>query len=136
VDVRLLDLDATVLRALAVAGAHPSTDAMTQSWDPCDEWLRLGVEPEALLRVGPGEPRGRTVREIVRIGRRKTVAQLLADAAAGSATTLWFLEADPTSSQVGPPTVVHTLELPWPKTLELPAAAAALVTTGVGEPAG
>jgi hypothetical protein len=63
--VTRLELDAGLRRFLAVAGGHPSPEAMAQRWTEHDSWWLVGEEPRALVRLGPPQPGPRPVREIV-----------------------------------------------------------------------
>jgi Acetyltransferase (GNAT) domain len=60
-----LELDPGVRRFLAVAGGHPSPEAMAARWAERDSWWRVGDEPQASVRLGPPHSGRRPVREIV-----------------------------------------------------------------------
>jgi Acetyltransferase (GNAT) domain len=82
--VEPLELDPGLRRFLAVAGGHPSPEAMAERWAEQDSWWRVGERPRALVRLGPPrpEPGPRPVREIVLLpGAQDDVREVLAGVA-------------------------------------------------------
>jgi CelD/BcsL family acetyltransferase involved in cellulose biosynthesis len=108
-----------LLRYLAVAGAHPSSEAMTRRWAAGDRWFRVGDGPQALVRLGPaaaGHPR--PVREVVHLRAGRALDDVLSEAATGLGLPL--LVTTPADDGVGgeAPLEEHVPPLPWPRQLD------------------
>jgi Acetyltransferase (GNAT) domain len=102
-----LELDAPLRRFLAVAGGHRSSEAMAATWSEGDTWWRVGEEPAALLRVGPGGPSPAPVRELVLVeAGPDRVEELLGAAAAAVGVPV----------RASLPVPVRRAVLPWPVT--------------------
>jgi Acetyltransferase (GNAT) domain len=113
-----LEPDVAVLRFLAVAGGHPSPEAMARTWPAGDAWWAVGEAPAALLRLGGGDGPP-PVREVVLVqADAPPVEELVgAVAAALGAPVRVALPAARTLEGRGPrldPVPVRAAVLPWP----------------------
>jgi Acetyltransferase (GNAT) domain len=113
---RRFELDTAARRFLAVAGGHPSPEAVAARWAAEDSWWLAGEEPRALVRLGPAAASPRPVREIVMLdGGQEGVEQALAALAAALGTQVRAdLPADDRSGRPGTPIPVYAALLPWP----------------------
>lgn len=118
--VAALELDGPMRRFLAVAGRHPSPEAMARRWVEGDSWWRVGDRPEAIARVGAAAgPEGRPLREVIMVSADADRIEALMDAlAAGVGATVWAdLPVGPGTAGAAPgrPIEIHQTVLPWPR---------------------
>jgi hypothetical protein len=111
--------DGELLRFLAVAGTHPSSEAMTGRWAAGDRWFRVGERPRALVRLGAaadGHPR--PVREVVHLAPGASLGNVVSELATGLCVPLLLTTPADDGSGGERPVEEHVPPLPWPARLD------------------